>query len=310
MPKIERVVLKFTGGASLTELLSGNVDAIQVSDSAQLRAIANDPRFQIYWTLANGGSNAFMVILWQNEHPLFREPEVRRALGLAVNRRELLEVLNVPVELSLVDEWYTSRQARRGERSGPRYDPAEARRLLDQAGWRQRSRDGLRERGGQEFRFTALVSTQAAWGASCIGAAVFVQGQLADLGVRMDLQPLEGGVLRSRIRAKEFEAAVCSQRVAYIRPELFFGEQSPTGYRNPQLTKLLDVLRTTADPDAQDHAHREMSDLLRRDQPITFLLRGVFGQVAHRRVKGLSGPWRADPLMFTEDLWLDDHVKD
>ena len=130
-------------------------------------------------------------------------------------------MLNVPVELSLVDQWYTSRQARRGEGSAPRYDPAEARRLLDQAGWCQRSRDGLRERGGQEFRFTAL------------------------------------------------------------------------------------VLRTTSDPDARDQAHREMSDLLRRDQPITFLLRGVFDQVTHRRVRGLAGPWRADPLMFTEDLWLE-----
>jgi peptide/nickel transport system substrate-binding protein len=47
-PKIERVVLKFSGRAGLTELLSGNVDAIEVNDSAQLSAVANDARFQTY----------------------------------------------------------------------------------------------------------------------------------------------------------------------------------------------------------------------------------------------------------------------
>jgi ABC-type transport system substrate-binding protein len=137
----------------------------------------------------------------------------------------------------------------------------------------------------------------------------------------MDLLPLELGVLRSRMKGREFEAAVCAQRVVGISPESFFGEQarpwllqqnpepSPIGYRNPQLTKLLARLRTTADPDARDQAHREMSDLLRRDQPIAFLFKyfGASGaDVVHRRVKGLSSPWRADPFQFTEDLWLED----
>jgi peptide/nickel transport system substrate-binding protein len=193
-PKIERVVLKFSGQAALTELLSGNVDAVQLNDSSQLAKIRNDPRFQTHWWLANSGIHSFMVILWQNEHPLFRDRAVRRALSLAINRRELLQVLNLPIELPLVDGWYTFRQARRGEASEPRYDPAEAQRLLDDSGWLRRNRDGLRERGGQEFRFTALVSTQSAWGASCVGAALFVQDQLRKLGVRMDLFPLEGGV--------------------------------------------------------------------------------------------------------------------
>jgi ABC-type transport system substrate-binding protein len=76
-------------------------------------------------------------------------------LSLAINRRELLQVLHLPSQSSLVDGVYTRRQVQRGEMSEPRYDPAEARRLLDEAGWRPRSRDGMRERGGQEFRFTA-----------------------------------------------------------------------------------------------------------------------------------------------------------
>jgi len=300
-PKIERVVLKFSRQAGLTELLSGNVDTIEM-EPAQLPAIANDPRFQTYWGKPNFWN--LMVIVWQNEHPLFQDREVRRALSLAINRRELLQVLNLP-SLSLVDGVYTHRQSRRGEESEPRYDPAEARRLLDGAGWRQRSRDGLRERGGHEFHFTALTGS-GFWETS----ALYVQDQLRDLGVRMDLQPLEQGAFRSRLKAREFEAAVCGQGLMSVvlegvPLERFFGEQSPTGYRNPQLTRLFERLRTTADPEAVDQAHREISDLLRRDQPVAILYCPSWATVVHRRVKGLRTLWRADPLQFTEDLWLE-----
>ena len=45
---IERVVLKFTGQAGLIELLSGNVDAINWTNPAQLSTLASDPRFRIF----------------------------------------------------------------------------------------------------------------------------------------------------------------------------------------------------------------------------------------------------------------------
>ena len=244
------------------------------------------------------------AIIWQNEHPVFRDPDVRRALSLAINRRELLQVLRFPNSF-LVDGVYTERQFRRGEMSEPRYDPAEARRLLDEAGWRRRSRDGMRERNGQDFRFTALTLNEF----SMPEAALYMQGQLQGLGVHMEMQPLERGALASRVKAREFEAAFCPQlilgTVETVPLERFLGEQSPTGYGNPQLTKLLERLRTTADPEAVDQAHREMSDLLRRDQPVAILYCPNWNFAVHRRVKGLSSPWRADPLRFTDDLWLE-----
>ena len=302
-PTIERVVLKFTGGASLTELLSGKVDAIWLNDSSRLSTIAADDRFQTYWELRP----SYGAILWQNEHPVFRDPNVRRALSLAINRRELLQVLNLPSPLALVDGVYTDRQVRRGEGAAPPYDPAEARRLLEASGWRPRNGDGVRERNGQAFHFTAL--TQPETGGfydSMSRAALYVQDQLRDVGVRMEVQPLELATLRSRVRAREFEAVVCRSGIVGGYTLGFLGvEPSPIGYQNPELAKLLDRLRTTADPEVEDRAHRDVSELLRRDQPFAFLHRMVSRHIVHGRVKGLSAPWRANPLSFAEDLWLE-----
>ena len=63
---------------------------------------------------------------------------------------------------------------------------------------------------------------------------------------------------------------------------------------------------TTADPEVIDDAYRRMTDILRQDQPVAFLFRYATPHVVHRRVKGLNGPWRTNPLLFAEDLSLDD----
>lgn len=298
-PRIARVVLKFTRGAGLNELLSGNVDTIQMG-TTQLPVIANDSRFQTYWE-SSAGTNRILAIVWQNQHPLFREPDVRRALSLAVNRRELAQVLNLPRQSSLVDGLYTRRQQQRGEAVEPRFDGAEAGRLLDAAGWSQRNRHGVRERGGQEFRFTALTPA-GEWAK----AALYVQDQLRGLGVRMELQILNFSILRRRLKARDFAAVVCRLNYVWGHFALQNGGDYPLGFRHPRLTKWLDIADNTGDPEMLDEAYRHITDILRADPPVAFLTRLDRAYVAHRRVKGLGAPWHANPLMFTEDLWLDD----
>jgi len=294
-PRIARVVLKFAGQAGLTELLSGNVDAIIGAKPAQFSTLANDPRFR---TFTEPILIRSWVIYWQNEHPLFRDRDVRRALSLAINRRELLQVLNLPSQFPLADGVYTPRQFRRGELpEPPRYDPAEAKRLLDQAGWRVRSRDGMRERDGQDFRFTAMTLAEPGWAET----ALYVQDQFRDLGVRIDLQPVERLAGFDRLKTGKFEAIM-----TLFSHYSGFSERAGVGYRNPQLARLFELARTTADPQAADQAYREMSDILRTDQPVAFLIPDYGTNIVHRRVKGLSAPWRTDPLLFTEDLWLED----
>jgi len=83
-PRIERVVLKFAGGAPLTELLSGNVDVAQVSP-VELPALAADPRFEAHYY---GTGRVTVHLFWNHQNALFEQADVRRALTLAIDRRE------------------------------------------------------------------------------------------------------------------------------------------------------------------------------------------------------------------------------
>ncbi len=299
-PGIERVVLKFVGEAALTELLGGNVDAITDVKPAQIPRLAADPRFRVYHTISGRGVRA---IYWQNGHPFFRDPEVRRALTLAINRRELLQVLNLPENIPVVDGPFTHRQLRQGQLPDPLpYDPVLARRLLDEAGWLDVDGDGVRERDGAEFRFTAIVAADPGWQQ----LAVYAQDQLRRVGVRMDVQALEFGTIRGKLRSGDFEAAfTLSVSIPWLL-QLNFGEDSPIGYKNAEVVGLIEEALATEDPDAQDRIYQELMEIFRADLPITSLFPFVGTDVAHRRLHGLSSPWRADPVWYMEDLWLED----
>ncbi len=303
-PRIERLVLKF-GAPSLVELLSGEVDVHYYLNRMDLLKLAGDPRFQTYHYTAGVRETA---IFWNHRHPPFRDPKVRRALTLAINRRELLQVLNYPEGFPIFDVIFTEEQLRRGELPEPLpYDPEAAKQLLEEAGWRDVDGDGIRERQGTPFRFTTLVAQAAPWGGMLAGAgAVYIQEQLRRVGVQMDILVLDAPAARARFRVGEFEAAIYTNNLSERgRPDLY-GEDSPFGYANPTVIDLLKGAQATMNPDEIDRIYRELWPIFQAELPATFLFPLVYTTVAHRRVRGLSTPYRAQPFHFMEHLWLED----
>lgn len=207
-PKIERVVLKF-GGYPLIELLSGNVDAVNYLPPLEAVKIAKDSRFNMYHAFGNihaFGFNQVFAIIWNHQNDLFRNPAVRRALTLAINRRELHGVLNFPDNIPIFDVPITKGLFHRGELPAPLpYDPEQAKRLFDEAGWFEVKKDGVRENNGREFRFSLLVRPEETLG------AVYIQDQFRKVGIRMEIVTLDRSVLKARRRSGEFDA--CLSRI-------------------------------------------------------------------------------------------------
>ncbi|MFN2397086.1 MAG: ABC transporter substrate-binding protein [Gemmatimonadaceae bacterium] len=294
-PKIEHV--RLVKDALLTELLSGNVDSIGL-DPAQVPLLAADPRFRVYFDF---GGTAVLTIWWQHGHPFFRDPAVRLALTLAINRQELRQVLRLPDTIPLVDGPFSRRQLRRGELPPPLlHDSSQARALLDAAGWREPGGDRVRERGGRQFRFNTIVRGNVAGNPA---AAVYIQDQLRRVGVGMEIQIVDQGNVYAQMRSGRFEAALVPYSDGGAR---LFGDRSWIGYSNAAAGMLIDRLDTTLDPDARDAIYRDLTVICRAEAPVTFLCPLVGTTVAHRRLQGLTSPWRADPVRYMEDLWLED----
>lgn len=297
-PRIERVILKFVGDAGLTELLAGNVD-IASCLYTQIPRIEADPRFRLYRSDPPGGY--VHAVYWKADHALFSDPRVRRALTLAMDRRALLQILNLPQDLPITDGVFTDRQLRRGEWPSPLpYDPDEARALLEAAEWRDRDGDGIRERDGRTFEFTATVSS----GPAMTALAVFIQAQLRRVGVQMHIQHFEGSMWQ-KLSAGDFEAWIHFHQPGAGALRRDFGRGNSLGYRNNEAFALVDRLTATADPEQHDRIYTRLTEVFRTDQPFTRLFTAPRTWCVHRRISGLNTPGR-DLLDYMEELWLED----
>ena len=60
------------------------------------------------------------------------------------------------------------------------------------------------------------------------------------------------------------------------------------------------------DPEDLDRIYYQLAEILRVDQPITFLMPRALTFIAHRRLRGLSTPFRALPARHMESLWIEE----
>ena len=294
-PAIERVVLRFLGSvdAGLNELLAGNVDVAESRNLAARETVQADERFERY--IRYYGATA--VLFLNHNRPFLSDPRVRKALVLALDRKTLFAAIGLPPDLPIMDGLFTVEQFTRGDL--PRafvHDPGRARQLLADAGWRDKDGDGSRERDGVTARFEIL--SPVWWERS----AVLVEAQLADVGIEVELFVAENSVNLSRYRRGDFDAAI-----GYFTPwglSLLHDENSPSGYDNDAYKALVRQARETPDPTARDSLVREAQQHMLRDVPAIFLHPMATQFYVHRRIRGLSGPWRADPARYMDELWI------
>jgi len=73
------------------------------------------------------------------------------------------------------------------------------------------------------------------------------------------------------------------------------------------LASIVEDMDAEIDSRAMEDAYRSAWTTLRRDEPITVLAPMIWQFVVHRRVRGLSSPFRVDPEIHMEELRIDEN---
>jgi peptide/nickel transport system substrate-binding protein len=299
-PAIDRVLIRFVGEAGFAEFLAGRVDVLDAVSPSQALRVDADPRLALYHSFNPRHAN---VIYWRHDHPFFADPRVRRALTVGVDRTTLLRALRLPEAVPVPDALYTAGQFRRGELPPPlAYDPAEAKRLLQQAGWGDADGDGVLDRDGQAFRFALSIQ-----GVGMQEAAVVLKEQYRRLGVVVDLKVLPYNLAETRLQQGDFDAHLGYVSMSPSGIEMRFGGHEThrfSGYTNTRLIELARAAAATPDQAMQDSLYREMTEIYRADLPVTPLYPFASSSAAHRRVQGLSSPFRAHAVYIITELRL------
>jgi peptide/nickel transport system substrate-binding protein len=216
-------------------------------------------------------------------HPILSDRDVRRAIGLALDRREIVravlgsagEVPYGPVSSILWIHHGTPAPAPMNLR--------EARRLLDSRGWTDHDGDGVRDREGQPLALTVIVTTTSA---IRLQMAQIVQEQLRALGVRLEVAQVDRPVYTERQTAGAFDIDFASTSQDPSPSGLTQGwscqgRTNFAGYCNPAVDSLIDTaIRTSAGAGQAWHT------VLRRiedDAPAVFMYNLSYMYAVHRR---------------------------
>lgn len=304
-PMLDRVVFRVVPEATtrLTEVLTGAIDVnytLQPDEAQQVET-------QSGVRLISFPGRAFLYIGWNNEAAPFDDPLVRRAMGVAINRQEIIDALMFgyaePAE-GMIAPWSSLYPEIEPLPQGPEA----AQQLLQQAGYTM-GPNGVMQRNGQPLQFTLITSEDRLRQ----DIAVVIQNQLRAAGAAVEVRTVEFTTLLQQHRERDYQAVLSEWTLDNFRvdPNPLFScaeAQQPSsanraGYCNPQADQLMQRGLQATDTDEARQIWGEYSRILRDDQPITFLVWAEQMSAVHDRLQGVEMDVRGK-LLTIHDWWI------
>lgn len=213
----------------------------------------------------------------------FDDARVRRAIAHALNKEDILTGASFGlgrVALTMLAP-ETPGYAPEVEALVPEYDPEEAARLLDEAGWTLGS-DGIRERDGQKLVLPLWTMDHS----SVTLQSQIVEQQLAQVGIKVETTQHDQAGWFAATSSGEQTGIIMSfyYDSSDILYNYFHSEQRPAPnrymYANPDVDAWLDETRTNPDQAAVAEASANVQKQLLEDMPAVPLIheQGTLGK--------------------------------
>ena len=295
VPAIRRVFFRFAADpdARLNFVLGGEADAMDniPPPRTNVARVTANPNLRV--VTVPSPTLGFLLFNQRDPrdrerpHPILGELDVRRAIGLALDRRQMVRAVfgsaaDVPYGPASPLLWI-----RHGTPAPARQNVREARRLLAAQGWEDHDGDGTLDRDGAPLALTLLVTTTSAIRQQM---ALQVQEQLRQVGIRLELDRVDFPVYTERRNAGRFDLdfAATSQ------------DPSPTGlsqgwschggtnvarYCDLMVDSLLEAASRATEGAPQ--AWQAVLGRIESDAPAVFLYAPSYLYVVHRRFTNL-----------------------
>jgi peptide/nickel transport system substrate-binding protein len=235
------------------------------------------------------GTN-YQYIAFNLDDATLAKREVRQALAYATNREEIIRYLYRgqarPADGPLPSSsWAYEPAIRKYE-----YDPQQAERLLDAAGYPRQP-----AAGGMRVKLTLKTTTEES---SRLLASV-LQEQWRKVGVDLEVRPLEFATLFSDMARGSFEIFTLRWIGANNDPDTFFDyvfdsrKIPPAGanrghYRNPEIDSLLDEARVESNQEKRRELFSRVEKIVAEDLPYVSLWFMDNISVHRKRISGVA----------------------
>lgn len=276
----EVLISRVTSADLLSQVLEfGEVDLAFNVPAADAARLAADPRFTLHRTLV-----AYQYMLLVNTRSAaLADVRVRRALALAVDREALVRRVDGEPARGLYPSVWPFALAKPLS-----HDAAQARRLLDEAGWRAGA-DGMRQKDGRPLQLRLMHYAQR----PDFGLlAPLLAQQLAAVGVRAVVEASPN--VNDTMARRDFDLAFWTMNTApggdptYVLDQYFssLGTINYSNWQSLDFDEALAVARRARDAQGVSAAVATVERLLAEEVPAIFLLTPRWVTVSNERLRG------------------------
>ncbi len=306
LPYIDRLIVRIVPDQSslLNQTLAGSLDFMGGLSAADAQKVEGSDRVSLgtFWGRGQG------FVAWNGAKPLFQDPEIRRALTLAIDRQAIVDVTyggrfgRIAFLPIVAQNWAALRDL-----TPLPYDPQQAREILARHGFADRDGDGIVEKDGRPFAFDLVTNTGNQQRAD---AVTLIQAQLKRVGIEARPQLIAFNTMNERVDRGDFDAAMMRWTMptdldlSFSFHSVANGESGNVArYSNPEMDRLLEQAQAEATLEGLAARVKEVQALAHRDQPLTYLYESQDLVAYNRRLRNVQSN-ALDRLWHFWEWWL------
>jgi peptide/nickel transport system substrate-binding protein len=283
--------------AALTSLKSGSLDTMSLQPLQHMQQTSAD-RFKKDFEKHEYFSPNYSYIGWNNDHPIFSDKRVRKAMTHLTDRKQMVKTILFNLGQVIDGPIYFYRPEYDKTLVSIPYDPKKALALLAEAGWQDSDGDGILDKtiDGKKvpFRFEIKFNSGNATRKS---VALTLQDELKKHGIAASVRELDWTVFLSEVKDRKYDAMILGWSMSVTEPDAYQVWHSSQAankgsnhiaYKNPRVDKILEDYRREFDPKKRIELYREFQKILHDDQPYTFLFTPKSISAVSRRFRGVE----------------------
>jgi len=241
---------------------------------------------------------ALVILNLNNSNtPFFHDKEIRQALLYALDRQKIVDhvlagqglIAHSPI---MPDSWAYFPRVRHYH-----HDPAQARKLLEEAGWVDANGDGVRENAGRPLEFSLLTNDDP----TRVKIVEEIARQWAEVGVKATPQQVGiSGLVRDFLRPRHFEAVLIEWQEFPPDPDPYpmwhstqtEGEgQNYSGFASRQADEIMEEARRITYQARRIDLYHRFQEVFAEQVPSLLIYYPVYNYAVDNMVKGIQiGP--------------------
>ncbi len=294
---VDRIVFRIVNDreAALVAFKSGEVDVVGLTPLQHVRQTSGK-RFEERALKRVHVSPSYSYIGWNNERPILSDRRVRRALRHFVDKKSLIERvlfgLGVPVESHI----FVERPEHHDGLPEHVFDPDLGKKLLAEAGWRDRDGDGVLDReepdGSRLPLRLEIITASGSDTGKAVGLAVIDEMKRA--GIDASFRQIDWTILLDRVKNGEFDAVIMGWGLNHTPPDPYQVWHSSqhqgsnhVRFSNAEVDRILEQYRLEFDPARRVELMRRFQEIVHEEQPYTFLFMSKAITAWDRRFHGV-----------------------